>query len=600
MTKRLDLVSSLETSVRVHGARPLFGVRQTDGWHWTTYADFARTVDAFRAALAGRGVGPGDRIAIISRNRVEWAVGAYAAFGLGAAVVPMYEAQHPADWRHILADSGAKVCLVADAPLAARVRDLGVPNVEMIIPFDAAPDEPLAFARLVADGARAPRPAEAPEPSAIAELIYTSGTTGVPKGVLLTHANIVSNVTAALEVVPLHHETRTLSFLPWAHVFGGDELHGVIQIGASTAICDAIDHLGEQLMEVRPTALFAVPRVWNKIYQDVHARIDRSSRLLRAVFEAGRRASGKARRHEHLTAAERVELRVAKRLVFAKVRARFGGRLVYAVSAAATLSPEVAEFIDDLGIIVLEAYGLTESSACATMNPPSDRRFGSVGRAIPGVRIGIDRSAPGSGPGTGEIVIYGHGVMAGYHALPEETAKVLTADGGLRTGDLGRVDDDGYLYVTGRLKDLYKLENGKYVAPAPLEEQLGLSSLIAQSFVFGADRAHNVALIVPSAAALRERAQREGIESTSLEALVSLPAVRALYAREIADLSAEFKGYERIRAFALLTEEFTTDNGLLTPTLKVKRRAVAERYRARLEALYAASPAGDVLAAAHA
>jgi long-chain acyl-CoA synthetase len=190
--------------------------------------------------------------------------------------------------------------------------------------------------------------------------------------------------------------------------------------------------------------------------------------------------------------------------------------------------------------------------------------------------------------------------MAGYHALPEETAKVLTADGGLRSGDLGHLDADGFLYVTGRLKDLYKLENGKYVAPAPLEERLTLSPLIAQSFVFGADRAHNVALIVPDAAALRARAERDGIEAPSLDALLAMPAVRALFAQEIDAFSTEFRGYERIRAFALLPDPFSTDNGMLTPTLKVKRRAVVDRYRARLDALYAVAPAAERSASAHA
>jgi long-chain acyl-CoA synthetase len=600
MTQGLDLVSSLDASVHAHGDRPVFGVRATDGWHWTTYAELARMVDAFRSALAVLGVTAGDRVAVISRNRLEWAVGAYAAFGLGAAIVPMYEAQHEGDWRHILRDSGASVCLVADESIAARVRALGVASVARIIVFDAALDDPLAYARLAAEGARAPRPATVPAPTAIAEIVYTSGTTGTPKGVLLTHANIVSNVASVLKILPVNYEVRTLAFLPWAHVFGGDELHGVIHIGGSMAICDSVDHLAEQLLEVRPSALFAVPRVWNRIYQGVRARIERSSHLVRALFDAGRRASAKARRGEALTAIEHVELGVARRLVFSKVAARFGGRLEYAVSAAATLSPEVAELIDDLGIIVLEAYGMTESSACATINPPKDRRIGSVGKPIPGVRVAVDPSAPGSGGGSGEIIIYGHGVMAGYHALPAETAKTLTGDGGLRTGDLGRLDADGFLYITGRLKELYKLENGKYVAPAPLEEKLTLSPLIAQAFIFGADRAHNVALIVPDATTLRAWATREGLDVSSWEPLVARPEVHALYEREIAAYSKEFRGYERIREFALLPEGFSTDNGMLTPTLKVRRRAVADRYHAQLDALYSRLPEREIAATVHA
>jgi long-chain acyl-CoA synthetase len=584
---RLDLVSLLDASVGRHPEEPLFGVRHEEGWRWITYAQFARDVDAFRASLARLGVGAGDRVAIIADNSPAWAVAAYASFGLGATFVPMYEAQLPSDWRHILEDSGARICLVADEAMAARVSGLGVATVRRIVPIHAREDEPLGYPRLLREGAEAPLAAVVPSPSSIAEIVYTSGTTGVPKGVLLTHANVVSNVDSALAVVPLDHTARTLSFLPWAHVMGGDELHAMMRLGASMALCGDVDKLAERLLEVRPTLLFAVPRVWNTLYQAVHARIRASSRPLRTLFEAGRRASAKVRRHESLSAAERVELAVARKLVFSKVAARFGGRLHYAVSGAAALAPEVAELIDDLGIVVLEAYGMTETSCVVTINPPRDRRIGSVGKAVPGVRIVIDETAPGGRhDGTGEIIVYGHGVMAGYHGMPEETARTLTPDGGVRTGDLGRLDEDGYLYVTGRIKELYKLENGKYVAPAPLEEKLTLSPQIAQAFVFGSDAPHNVALIVPDEEGLRAWATRARIPTSSWDELLALPAVRDFYAAEIDARSTGLREYQRIRAFALLPEKFSTDNGLLTPTLKTKRRKVAERYGALLRALY--------------
>ena len=583
----LDLVSSLGASADLHAERPLFGVRRDDGWCWTTYAQFARDVDAFRASLARLGVRAGDRIAIIADNCPEWAVAAYASYGLGAAVVPMYEAQLDADWEHILRDSGVRLCLVANDEIASRVSKLGVTTLERVITIEAPEDAPLAYRRLVREGAEAPLAAIVPEPSSIAEIVYTSGTTGLPKGVLLTHANVTSNVANALSVVPLDHTARSLPFLPWAHVLGGDELHAFIRLGASMALCDDVAKLPDRLLEVRPTCLFAVPRVWNKLYQTVHARIDSASRPLRALFEAGRRASAKARRHEPLHATEHLELAVARRLVFSKVAARFGGRLQYAVSGAAALAPEVAEFIDDLGIVVLEAYGMTESSCVATLNPPEDRRIGSVGKAIPGVRIAIDESVNDRHDGTGEVIIHGHGVMAGYNNMPDETARALTADGGMRTGDLGRLDDDGYLYITGRLKELYKLENGKYVAPAPLEEKLTLRRHIAQAFVYGADAPHNVALIVPDEPALREWAARARVEASSWHELLAHPAVRDFYAAEIDASSTNMREYQKIRAFALLPEPFSMDNGLLTPTLKTKRRKVVERYDALLRTLYA-------------
>jgi long-chain acyl-CoA synthetase len=497
--------------------------------------------------------------------------------------VPLYEAQLDRDWRHVLVDSGAKVVVVATDAIAARVAALRVPCLEHTVVIDADASDPRAFAHLLREWSRVP--AITPDPGSVAEIVYTSGTTGVPKGVLLTHANVVSNIDSVLQVVPLDHRTRTLSFLPWAHVFGGIELHGVIRLGSSMALCDAVDALPERLREVQPTCLFAVPRVWNKLYQAIQARMAKSSRTLRALFEAGRRASAKQRRGEPLGAAEKAELAVAQRLIFRRMAARLGGRLEYAVSAAATLDPRVAELIDDLGITVLEAYGMTECSACATINTPSARRLGSVGRPIPGVRIAIDESV--GVPEGGEIVIYGHGVMVGYHRMPEETRTTIGRDGGLRSGDLGRVDEDGYLYITGRLKELYKLENGKYVAPASIEERLSLSPFIAQAFVYGADRPHNVALIVPDAAALQAWATREHLEEGA-DALVAHAEVRAMMAREIAKQSTELRAYEHIHAFALLQEPFSAENGLLTPTLKAKRRMIEERYRPTLAALYAA------------
>ncbi len=583
----LDLVSSLAHSVRHYADAPLFGVRHDGGWRWTTYGQFAHDVDAFRASLGRLGVGAGDRVAIIADNGVEWAVAAYATYGLGAAFVPMYEAQLESDWRHILVDSGASVCLLADEAMAIRVSSLQVETLQYVVELEAREDAALSYARLLREGAEAPRAAMVPSPSSIAEMVYTSGTTGTPKGVLLSHANVVSNVAGVLAVVPFDHTARSLSFLPWAHVFGGDELHGIIHLGASMALCDDVDRLSARLMEVRPTCLFAVPRIWTKLYQAVQARIEASSAPVRAIFEAGRRVSAKLRRHETLTQAERLELAVARKLVFSKMAARFGGRLQYAVSAAATLEPEVAALIDDLGIVVLEAYGLTESSACATMNPASARRIGSVGKPIPGVRIALDESVEGSAQGEGEILVYGSGVMAGYHRMPEATASALSADGGLRTGDLGRFDAEGYLYVTGRLKELYKLTNGKYVAPAPLEEKLSLSRDIAQAFVFGADAPYNVALIVPDEAALREWAAHHEIAGDSYAELLVRPAVRAHYASEIEARSVDVREYEKVRAFALIPEPFSTDNGLLTPTLKTKRRAVVAQYGALLRGLYA-------------
>jgi long-chain acyl-CoA synthetase len=593
-----NLVSMLAATVREHGQRPLFGTRSATGWSWLTYREFASLVDALRSGLASLGVTRGDRVAVISHNRMEWAVAYYATVGLGAAYVPMYEQQAERDWRHILGNCGAKVCFISGRKVGERVAALApeIPTLQHVVDFDAPREEPRSYLALLDAGRRQPCATVPLEDRDIAEIIYTSGTTGTPKGVLLTHDNLVSNVRAGAAVVPVTAEDRSLAFLPWAHVFGGGELNVIISIGASTAICESVDDLPTELAEVRPTLLFAVPRVWNRVYQAVQQTLATQPRLIQRIVRRATGAMQRARAGERLSEKDSVAIAIAKALVFRKIRAHFGGRLRYAVSAAAVLSPEVAGFIDDLGIVVLEAYGLTETSGCATINRPGDRRIGTVGKPTPGVWIEIDRSASDRDDGSGEIVVHGHCVMAGYHAMPAETAKTLTPDGGLRTGDLGRIDADGFLHITGRLKELYKLENGKYVAPAQLEEQLTLSPFIDEALVHGANRPFNVALVVPSRQALTAWAQARGLPTEPYEALLRHPEVSALIEAEIARESAEFKGFERIAAFAFLAEPFSIEGGTMTPTLKVKRIRVLERHQKLLDDLYpsAAEPGGAV------
>jgi long-chain acyl-CoA synthetase len=287
-----------------------------------------------------------------------------------------------------------------------------------------------------------------------------------------------------------------------------------------------------------------------------------------------------------LTLGEQISLPLAKKLVFSKIVGKFGGRLRFAFSGAAALSRDVAEFIDNLGIEVYEGYGLTESSGCTTSNRPGHSRLGSVGKPVPGVEVKIDTNISGVAEGEGEVVIYGTGVMAGYHNQEGETRQALTEDGGLRTGDLGRLDADGYLYITGRVKELYKLSNGKYVAPAPLEEKLQLSPFIAQCVVYGENQTHNVALIVPDMDSLKPWAAENGVGASPEEILKS-PKTRKLFEDELAKYGKEFKGYERVQSFFFETTPLTIDNGMLTPTLKLKRRVVVKHYAERFGALYA-------------
>ncbi|MCA9601395.1 MAG: long-chain fatty acid--CoA ligase, partial [Myxococcales bacterium] len=498
--------------------------------------------------------------------------------------VPMYEAQHSKEWAYILRDSGSKAVLVgnqgiADALLTHKAE---TPELEHIIVLGAAKAPALSFDEVLKRGASNPAPLVDSEPEDVCNYIYTSGTTGNPKGVLLTHSNIASNVSAIHAVFPIERDDRSLSFLPWAHSFGQVvELHALFSMGASMGIAEAVEKIVQNLAEVQPTLLFSVPRIFNRIYEAVHKKVEADGGVKKALFEATMANAALRRKlaQEGQTSLV-VELKYAllDRLVSSKIRARFGGRLKYAFSGGAAIAKEVAEFVDNLGITVYEGYGLTETSPIATANWPGSRKLGSVGRPIPGVEVTVSSN--------GELVVHGHNVMKGYHHLPDENAKVFTDDGGFRTGDMGYIDDEGFVFITGRIKEQYKLENGKYVAPVPLEEQLKLSPFITNVMVYGDNKPFNVALVVVDPEAVKQWATSEGVHGGDLEALLKDQKVRALIDTEIAKHSDQFKQFERVKNFALIGEDFTTENDMLTPSLKLKRRVVLDRYGDRLQGLY--------------
>jgi long-chain acyl-CoA synthetase len=600
-----SLVDLFQTAMTTYADRELFGTKRDGKWTWTHYREFATMVDGFRGGLASVGVQRGDNVAIIANNRVEWAVGAYACYGLGAAYVPMYEAQHPKEWEFILRDCEAKVLIVAGKEILAKAKPFldAIPSLRCVVVIDAGSNgtalasdgRVVTYASLQGSGKSAP--SIDPAPSDPATLIYTSGTTGNPKGVILTHENIASNVSAIHQIFPMEQADRSLSFLPWAHVFGQVvELHNLVSTGAGMAICEGVDRILENLHEVQPTLLFSVPRIFNKIYTAVQQQVASKPKPIQLLVKEALKITAKERAGERLKLRELALLKLVDKLVFSKVRARFGGKLKYAFSGGAALSREVAEFIDSLGVVVYEGYGLTETSPIATANMPGARKIGSVGRAIPGARVEIDPATgedrPGpDGKGTrfeGEIVIHGHNVMKGYLKRPEENAAVFTKDGGFRTGDMGYIDPQGYLFITGRIKEQYKLENGKYVVPTPLEESIKLSPYVANVMVYGDNRPYNVALVAVSVGAIRKWAEASHVRlPNDDEGVLKDERVRALMKAEIEKQSTEFKGFEAVRDFALITADFTTENGMLTPSLKLKRRKVVETYAAVIEQLYA-------------
>lgn len=572
-----DLGELFEKSTAAFADRPLFGVKESGRWRWQTYGEFRAEVDHLRSGLAQLGLGTEDRIAIISNNRIEWAAAAYATYGLGATFVPMYEEQLAREWCAILQDSGARAVFVAGEEIAWTLERMRaeLPQLQHIIGIERAPDDPYSYHNLIERGRYAPVAVRRSDPDAIAALIYTSGTTGRPKGVMLSHGNITSNLSDVFDLFDLGQGDRTLSFLPWAHAYGQTcELHGMFAVGCEIAINDALPNLVDNLREVKPTILIAVPRVFNKLYASMMKQIDAKPYPVRALVRAGIQAAVRRAHGEAAGPFGRLTSALDERLVFSKLRERLGGRLRYAISGSASLSVEVAELIDAVGIAVYEGYGLTEASPIVSVNAPGHRKLGSAGRVVPGVRVEIR---------DGEIVVYGPNVMKGYHQRPEETALALTPDGGLRTGDLGHLDDDGYLFITGRIKEQYKLENGKYVMPSPLEEALKLSPFITNVMLYGANRPFNVALVVPDRAAVEAWAKAQG---HTLGELASDEAVRALIMHELRSRANEMKAFEVPKACVITLDDFTIDNGLLTPTLKLKRAAIADKYAAELELAY--------------
>jgi long-chain acyl-CoA synthetase len=503
----------------------------------------------------------------------------------------MYEAQTQKDWKYILKDCGAKVVFVATDGIRAQIEEIqsDLPNLSTIVVIDdPAGGKAIDYEELLVRGAEAPAARELVNPGDLAGLIYTSGTTGNPKGVMLSHSNIASNLNAVAEIFPLEEEDRSASFLPWAHSFGQTvELHALIFFGASTGITSA-KFLTRDMPEIKPTLLVAVPTVFNKVYDGLVKLMKEEGgakeKLFNAALSNAHKKEALARKGKRSRLVD-IQNGLFDKLVFSKVRDRFGGRVRYAFSGGAAISTEVAELISAVGITVYEGYGLTETSPIATCNTKNGRRVGSVGRAIPGVTITIDTDVTGDNE-IGEIVVHGPNVMMGYYNLPEANDEVFTPDGGFRTGDLGHVDSDGYLYIRGRIKEQYKLENGKYVVPSPIEETLMLSGYIAQVMVYGEQRPYNVAAVVPDLEYLTKWAEEHEVDPKDTDALLHNDAVIDLFKTEITRAQKDIKHYERVRDFILTDKEWTPENGMLTPSLKIKRRAIMAELGAGLDDLY--------------
>jgi long-chain acyl-CoA synthetase len=567
--------------------------RKDGAWLPVSSQELLRRVAGLSSALVELGVKPGDRVGLFAPNRPEWHVADFAIFGAGAVTVPVYFKESSERMAYILNHSGAKVVFAAGKEQAARLLAIrsDLKQAEHIIIADGGeslPAECLRYETLIASAGDAGISAYSQRaasilPGQLATIIYTSGTTGEPKGVMLSHSNLVSNAVdscATFDFVP--GQDVALSFLPLAHVYGRMLDCTYLFNGVSIAYVEQPEDVPQALLEVRPTVLAAVPRFFEKIYARLMEQGAKTRGFKRRVFDwsmdVARRAAPWKALGRSASLLLRLEWWLADKLVYRKIRAGTGGRLRLVFSGGAPLAKELAEFFWVIGIPIYQGYGLTETSPIVSSNYPVNR-VGSVGRPIPNVEVKIAAD--------GEVLVKGPCVMQGYYQKSDATREVLTEDGWLRTGDIGRLDSDGYLYITDRKKDLLKTAGGKFVAPQPIENLLKTSPYILNAAVLGDRRKFVVALIVPHFANVANKARERGLWFESNAKLAADPWVHRLIGSEIQRLTSHLAQYETIKRFAVLDEDFTFDNGSLTYTMKLKRRVVEERYRDVIEQLYA-------------
>jgi long-chain acyl-CoA synthetase len=562
-------------------------LHKTDGrYQPISTRELAARVRALAGALERWGIRPGDRVAQMAENGPHWPTIDFAVLALGAVHVPVYSTLLPEGAAFVVRDSGARIVFVAgrerlDGLLAIRDQ---MPAVErfVLIGDDAPPAGTDGFVGALAEGAEV-EPArfeswlDRARPGDLATLIYTSGTTGDPKGVMLTHGNLASNAATCARILPMRKEWTALSFLPLAHSLERTVTYVYFLCGVTVAYAESVQTVAQNLLEVKPHVMASVPRVYEKVRGRVLETAAQSRGLKRRIFDwslaVGRRELPRRIAFDQ----PGLGLRIADRLVFGKIRARLGGRFEYAVSGGAPLGKELAEFFWAAGIPLLEGYGLTETSPVIAVNTPEAVRLGTVGRPIPGVEVRIAED--------GEILSRGPHIMAGYFDQPQASAEAIDAEGWFRTGDIGALDDGGFLSITDRKKELIVNAYGKNIAPAPIENELKNGRWTGQAVVVGDRRPFLVALLVPDFEALGPWAAARGIAGGPSE-WVRDERVRALFAAEVEQVNAHRERFEQIRAFDLLPRELTLESGELTPTLKVKRRVIHERFRPILDRLY--------------
>jgi long-chain acyl-CoA synthetase len=563
--------------------------RASGKWLPISCSDFHRNVAGTVHALQQWGVRKGDRVAILSENRLEWSTADFAILLLGAVTVPVYSTLTPEQTAYTLRDSGSSVVFVSTEHQLRKIQTiLPQTQIQRIVVMDQIeiPADLAATCALMSQFmTQGPRTLDAQteslarsiQPGDLATIIYTSGTTGTSKGAMLTHGNMASNIACSLLGFDMNPGEISISFLPLSHVTARHVDFSLLYHGVTLAYCPFIENLSEALLEVRPTVCVSVPRVYEKIY----AKIEMSTRGFpkRAIY---RWALSVGRANKPAILAGKTPAspswKLANHLVFSKIRAGMGGNVKTFISGGAPLGRELAEWYATVGIRIHEGYGLTETSPVIAVNTPVNHRIGTVGKILPNLEVRIAED--------GEILVRGASVFKAYWNRPEETQNAFQ-DGWFKTGDIGHIDADGYLSVTDRKKELIKTSGGKFIAPQPIESSLKLNPLVGAAAILGDKRKFAFVIVSPNFALLEAWARTNNIAFASRTALVTDPRVQALYERVVEEVNQNLARFEKLKRVLLVPDEFTADNGALTPTMKLRRRVIEERYRAQIDDLYA-------------
>jgi long-chain acyl-CoA synthetase len=586
---------------RTLAGRPRYRFRSGEAWQEVTWQQMAERVLDLAGGLLELGVAPGDRVALVAATRAEWMEIDLATLACGALTVPIYPSNLAAECGYIIANSDSSIVFVENDTQREKIDRVRAEGFELdgvrhrvnpraVVSIDGG-EGTVSLSGLMergrADGgsarAEVERRTAALRRDDLATIVYTSGTTGPPKGVLQSHGNHLAAVEALLRLGIVREGDVDFFFLPLAHSFARLIEYVGLAAGTTTAFARSIDTIAADLASARPHLVPAVPRIYEKLYARIHTARDGGSRVKQALFDwavgVGREYSRHVREGRAVPSLLAMQYALASRLVFARIHHLLGGNIRYMTSGGAPLSRDIAEFFHAIGILILEGYGLTETTPVLTVNRPDRYRLGSVGQPLDCCEVRIAHD--------GEILGRGANVARGYHRRPEETAESWDATGWFHTGDIGEFDADGFLHITDRKKDLIKTSGGKYVAPQKIENLLKLQPHVSQAVVIGDQRNYCVALLTLDADAMAAWAREAGLAAADASALAADPAVRALVESEVAAVNAQLASFETVKRFHVLPADLTIESGELTPSLKVKRKVVAERFEREIAALYA-------------